>query len=65
MAVARVWRLIRARVPVKRNFEAVVVLAEATAMKTRPTGLAGVPPDGPAMPVVAMAKVVSKRRRAP
>jgi len=65
MAMARVWRLIWERVPLKRNFLTMVRRGEAAAMKTSPTGFSGVPPEGPAMPVVATAKVASRLRRMP
>ena len=41
------------------GFKTKVCFALASAMKTVPTGFSGVPPPGPAMPVMAMAKSAS------
>src|SRR5829696_1957031 len=65
IAAAALSRLFADRSPAHRNRRTTGPPAPATATYVRPTGLAAVPPSGPATPVTATATSVPSRRRAP
>src|SRR5579871_1337083 len=60
-AMVEANRRIRLRSPGKLRWTTSVPLSLATAWKTRPTGLSGVPPDGPATPVTPTPMLDSQR----
>ncbi len=57
-AFATVCRLISSRLPLNSNLSVLTQSLTAIPIKTRPTGFDGVPPPGPAMPVVEIAQSV-------
>lgn len=64
-AAAAAWFLMFTRVPLNTYFLIIVSEGDTQVIKTNPMGLAGDPPVGPAMPVVARLREALKRSRTP